>query len=103
MKTTSNTPRTMDDLGGRDRTMAKKEVLAKQNCNIFSHIPSSWWPIKISFLGPLNLDERKEREEQAGFVEPHSSSTIGWVEVGSGLRLGRGWVGVKFLVPTKVR
>ena len=30
--------------------------------------------------------------EQAGFVEPHSSSTIGWVgvEVGSGF----GWFGV---------
>ena len=28
--------------------------------------------------------------EQAGFAEPHSSSTIGWVGVG----LGWGWVGV---------
>ena len=28
--------------------------------------------------------------EQAGFVEPHLSSTIDWV--GVGLRLGWGWV-----------
>ena len=34
--------------------------------------------------------------KQAGFAEPHSSSTIGWVVVGLGLRLGwgRGQFGV---------
>ena len=31
---------------------------------------------------------------QAGFAVPHSSLTIGWVEVGFGFGLGWGWVGV---------
>ena len=31
---------------------------------------------------------------QAGFLEPHSSSTLGWVVVGVGLDLGWGSFGV---------
>ena len=61
----------------------------------------------------------KIHQKQAGFVEPHSISTIDWVGVGLGwvvvgLWLGSGWIGVglwfalgwfgvKIWVPTKDR
>ena len=39
----------------------------------------------------LKSRRRRKRKKQAGFAEPHSSSTIGWVLVGLVLLLGWGW------------
>ena len=47
--------------------------------------------LKKSVLSIPEVGEKQKalgkKERQAGFAEPHSSSTIGWVEVG----LGLGW------------